>query len=73
METRSRSLAKALSWRLLALIVTTVVAWKVTGDTTFAAAIGAIDTGIKIFAYYAHERAWVRIPFGRRKEPEYYI
>jgi uncharacterized membrane protein len=73
METPIRSLAKAITWRVLALVVTVCVALAITSDFQFAAAIGAADTAIKIGVYYAHERSWERVSFGRKKEPEYYI
>jgi uncharacterized membrane protein len=40
---------------------------------TFALSIGVVDSLIKIFVYYAHERAWTAIPFGRLRPPEYHI
>lgn len=60
MESRRVSLLKALSWRVIAITVTTSVAYLWSGDVTVAASIGAIDSLIKIFAYYLHERAWIR-------------
>jgi hypothetical protein len=43
-ETRRRSLAKALSWRIVAAIITTLVVLAMTGRLEFAAKIGLIDT-----------------------------
>ncbi len=60
MESRRISLLKALSWRLIAVIVTTTVAYLWSQDVKVAASIGAVDSAIKILAYYLHERAWVR-------------
>lgn len=62
-----KSLAKALTWRVLAASVTFGVAWSVTGSTAFAATIGAADTAIKIGVYYVHERAWLRVQMGSSK------
>ena len=73
METRRRSLAKALSWRVLAWSITTCVAWMFTRQATFALTIGLIDSLIKIFVYYLHERTWMSIPYGRMTPPEYEI
>ncbi|GAB4249995.1 MULTISPECIES: DUF2061 domain-containing protein [Deferrisoma] len=74
METARRSLAKALSWRLVATVVTTAIVFAATGEAEFAATIGITDTVVKFGAYFLHERLWNRIPFGRhRPEPEYYI
>ncbi len=73
METRRRSLAKALSWRVIAWAITSLVAWVFTREATFALTIGLVDSLIKIFAYYAHERTWMAIPYGRMQPPEYEI
>ena len=36
-----------------------------TGKGEFAAKIGLIDTGVKLFIYFMHERVWNRINYGR--------
>jgi len=74
MESNRRSLVKALSWRLLATIITTSIVFALTGKGEFAATIGVADTLFKFFIYFGHERLWNRIPYGREtQEPEYYI
>jgi len=72
-ETHFRTIIKALSWRIIATLVTFTVAWIVTGELTFAAEIGITDSLIKIGAYYLHERTWMRVGFGTLKRPEYEI
>ena len=57
-ETRKRSLLKAISWRVIATIITMCATYVITGRMDFALEVGLLDTGVKIFAYYAHERAW---------------
>jgi uncharacterized membrane protein len=64
MEQRRRAIVKSLSWRFFATIITTLVAYGITGQLTFALEIGLLDTSIKLFMYYFHERAWLRVPFG---------
>ncbi len=73
LESHARSLLKALTWRAGGLVVTVLVAWALTRRATLAASIGAADTVVKLLAFYVHERLWLRINFGRRKEPEYEI
>jgi uncharacterized membrane protein len=74
MESTRRSVAKALSWRLLATAITTALIFIITGQGEFAAGIGLADTSIKLLIYIGHERLWNRIPFGREvKQPEYFI
>ena len=74
METTRRSLAKAISWRILATLITGVIVYMLTGKMEFAATVGLIDTSLKLAVYFGHERIWNKISFGRKKqEPEYYI
>lgn len=73
METHYRSVVKALTWRTGGTIVTCFVAWVLTGNLDIAAKIGALDTLIKIGAFYVHERLWNRLNFGKQKQPEYQI
>jgi len=74
METHRRSIAKALSWRVLATLITTTLVYLLTGKGEFAATVGLADTLVKFVIYFAHERLWNRISFGREKpEPEYTI
>ena len=72
-DSHYRSLAKALSWRVVATIITMVVTLVVTGEMEFALKIGLADTLIKFFTFYGHERIWNRLKFGRDKAPEYEI
>ena len=73
MDAHHRSIAKAISYRIIAAAITTTVAWSVTGELGHAALIGAGDVVIKFGVYYLHERAWNRVGFGRAKRPEYEI
>lgn len=68
MESHRRSILKAVTWRLFAVLVTTVVVYLFTKEVALSLGIGLADTAIKIVAYYAHERLWDRMDFGRRKE-----
>ena len=72
MESRKRSIIKALVWRVVAFLITALVAGIITDSLRFGAIIGGTDTVIKLVAYYAHERLWNRVSFGRKK-PEYSI
>jgi uncharacterized membrane protein len=73
METHARTIAKSLTWRTWAFVITALVVWVATRRLEFAATIGLADTAIKLFAYYAHERLWLKISFGRRQPVEYEI
>jgi uncharacterized membrane protein len=73
MESRSRSIAKAVSYRLLGSSVTGLILFAVTGKGTISVIGGAADMVLKIAAYFVHERIWNHIDFGRSKPPEYEI
>ncbi len=64
-ESRRRSVLKSISWRIFAAIITSCVVYAMTGKGDFAAKVGAVDTGVKLFIYFLHERVWDRINYGR--------
>ncbi len=66
MDTHSRSFAKALSWRATGTIDTIIISLVVTGSLKLAATIGLAEVVTKSLLYYLHERAWLKIPYGRR-------
>ena len=72
-ETKRRTIAKAASWRVIATFITASLALIMTGSVETAIEIGVLDVIIKLAAYYGHERAWLRFPYGRRRPPEYQI
>jgi len=72
-ETKRRSFAKALSWRVLATLITMSVAYALTKEITFAVEIGVIDTVAKLAIYFGHERVWQRISYGKIDSPDYQI
>jgi uncharacterized membrane protein len=61
---RARSIAKAISWRLLGSIDTFVVAYILTGRASLGAAISAVEVLTKLGLYYVHERGWAHIRWG---------
>ena len=73
MESNSRSIAKAISYRLLGSLSTALIVFVFSGDVRVSAGVGAIDMVMKIALYYLHERLWNHITFGRQRPPEYEI
>jgi sulfate adenylyltransferase large subunit len=65
-ETHARSIAKAISWRATGSLDTFVIAGLVTGSSTMAGGVALAEVLTKAILYYAHERVWARIPWGRR-------
>jgi uncharacterized membrane protein len=73
MESLRRSIAKAISYRVLGTVTTMTVTYGFSGSIKLAAAIGMTDTVFKIGAYFAHERLWNKIQFGRGPQQDYQI
>jgi uncharacterized membrane protein len=73
METHSRSLAKAISYRLLGSTCTGMIFFALSGQAVLSLGAGALDMVVKIGLYFLHERLWNHINFGRAKPPEYEI
>lgn len=71
-ETHKRSIVKAITWRIVAVIITTTVVYLFTKEAVLSISIGSVDTLIKLFGYYFHERMWNKTKFGRGKI-EYHI
>ena len=63
-ESHLRSLLKATSWRVLATLTTTIIAYFITGQVETALTIGGIEFVLKFVIYYLHERAWQLVPRG---------
>jgi uncharacterized membrane protein len=62
---KSRSLLKAITFRVVATISTVAIVFAFTGQIKAALGIGFIDTIVKLAIYYFHERAWNNIDYGR--------
>lgn len=66
METHERSFLKAVTWRILASLTTVILVMAFTGDLTLAGTIGIFDIISKLIIYYAHERVWNKMSWGRK-------
>ena len=65
MEGAHRSLVKAVSWRLVGTMDTFLLTFLVTGHLVWAASVSALELFTKIVLFWAHERVWNRISWGR--------
>lgn len=63
---KKRSLVKALTFRVLATLVTCLLVYFVTGRISFAVEIGILDFVVKVLVYYLHERAWTGVRWGNK-------
>ncbi len=65
METRARSLVKAVLWNVIGLAVMTLVGLAMTGSAAIGGAMAAINTAIGLSAYFLYERVWSQVEWGR--------
>jgi uncharacterized membrane protein len=75
MDSNARSIAKAISYRLLGSFCTGLIVLIFSGDIKISAGVGMLDMFTKIGLYFLHERLWNHVPYGRQKTaaPEYEI
>lgn len=70
MDSSRRTLLKTISYRVLSALITLAVALFVTSFTATgigytALLIAGVDTTVKFFTYFMHERLWEKLPYGR--------
>lgn len=68
-DAHTRSILKAVSYRLLAATATGSIAFVFTRRWDLSLGIAAVEAVAKIFCYYIHERLWSFIKFGKKKHP----
>ncbi len=74
MDSNHRSIAKAISYRVLGSLTTALIFYILSGgDARLSLGAGALDSVLKVGLYFIHERLWNHIDFGRQKPPEYEI
>lgn len=64
-ETKTRSLVKAILWRVIATVVTFGMLYMLTGKVIESIEVTAIAAAVSMVAYYLHERLWNKISWGR--------
>lgn len=66
METRGRTLVKALIWQAIGLSVMALVGWAVTGSAMVGGTLAVINAALGFLTYVLYERIWARVAWGRR-------
>ena len=66
-ETHARSVAKAISWRVLGTIATTALVFIFTQRLALSLAVGGVEFLSKIGLFWFHERFWDRLRYGREQ------
>ena len=66
-ETHTRSVAKAVSWRILGTLATSAIVFAFTRRWALSLFVGGLEFVLKIGLFWLHERAWDRLSYGRRE------
>jgi uncharacterized membrane protein len=66
-ERISRSIVKAISWRLIGTLDTIIIAYFITNTFQQALTIGFIEWVSKMILYFIHERVWNQILWGKKQ------
>jgi adenylylsulfate kinase len=64
-ETHARSIAKAVSWRVLGTLATSAIVFLFTRRWALSLFVGGLEFVSKIGLFWLHERAWDRLHYGR--------
>ena len=64
-DSSTRSLAKAVSWRVTGTIDTFIISWIITGEPLIASGIAFTEIMTKILLFWLHERVWNKISWGK--------
>jgi len=66
-ETNRRSIVKGISWRVIATTTTILIVYFFFDRLDLAIAAGMIETVLKVGLFWAHERAWFKIRWGKKR------
>ncbi len=65
METRKRSLVKAVVWNAMGLASMAIVGFLMTGSVATGGVIAVVNTVLGFSMYLGYERVWANIRWGR--------
>ncbi|NOE16904.1 DUF2061 domain-containing protein [Ruegeria atlantica] len=65
METRRRSVVKAIVWNAMGLATMTLVGLFATGSAAVGGALALVNTAIGLALYIVYERIWAGVSWGR--------
>ena len=64
---KTRTILKTISWRIVGTLDTMALGWIITGSPLVGLKIGALELVTKFVLYYLHERVWIKFKFGTKK------
>ena len=65
-DSPTRSLVKAISWRITGSGATFIISWAISGNLSIAGTIAVIQITGNTILYYIHERVWNKINWQKR-------
>ena len=68
METKRRTLVKAAIWQLMGLATMSLIGLMFTGSAVQGGAIAVTGTVSGFVVYFAYERVWSRVRWGRLRQ-----
>lgn len=66
LDTRARSITKAITWRISGSIVLSIIGWLLVEDVAKVSFMTLIFNMVQLILYYFHERIWNGIEWGKR-------
>ena len=63
---KTRSILKTISWRIVGTLDTIALGWFITGDPTVGLKVGGLELITKFILYYIHERLWIKNKYGTK-------
>lgn len=63
-ETKSRSIIKSISWRIISTVNGFLITWYFTDNISGSLVISLAANFSGLVLYYVHERCWNKIKFG---------
>lgn len=67
MDSKKRSITKAVSWRVIATVLTVIVAYIFTNTIIASIELTLTAAVLSTILYYIHERVWAMISWGRER------
>lgn len=64
-EKRTRSILKAITYRIISIAIDATIAYAVTQNTKQTITLVLISNLVSIVIYFIHERAWNRVYWGK--------
>lgn len=67
-NSKSRHLAKTVTWRIVGTTDTMILAWIISGNPLIGLKVGVAELFTKMGLYYLHERAWHKSMYGLKQD-----